>query len=74
MTTVRKTISITDQQDEWIKAQTAKGGYTNDSEVIRELIRKAQDRSSQDGVNDDKKAEILEFMEIHHDTMQKLAH
>ena len=36
MSTVRKTITLTDQQDDWIKAQIAAGQYTNDSEAIRD--------------------------------------
>ncbi len=47
MATVRKTITLTDQQDDWIKAQIAAGGYTNDSEVLRALIRSEQERSAQ---------------------------
>jgi antitoxin ParD1/3/4 len=39
MATVRKTITLTDQQDDWIKAQVGGGHYTNDSEYIRDLIR-----------------------------------
>ena len=39
MATVRKTITLTDQQDDWIKAQVEGGHYTNDSEYIRDLIR-----------------------------------
>lgn len=35
MATVRKTITLTDQQDNWTKAQIAAGHYTNDSEYIR---------------------------------------
>lgn len=46
MTTVRKTITLTDTQDDWIKAQIASGAYTNDSEVLRDLIRKAQQQES----------------------------
>jgi antitoxin ParD1/3/4 len=42
MTTVRKTITLTDSQNAWIKAQIDAGAYTNDSEVLRDLIRKAQ--------------------------------
>ena len=42
MTTVRKTITLTDTQNDWIKAQIDSGAYTNDSEVLRDLIRKAQ--------------------------------
>lgn len=44
MATVRKTITVTEQQDAWIKAQTAGGGFTNDSEYIRDLIRRDQAR------------------------------
>ncbi|HXR02619.1 MAG TPA: type II toxin-antitoxin system ParD family antitoxin [Pseudomonas sp.] len=47
MGTVRKTITVTDQQDTWIKAQIQAGGYTNDSEYIRDLIRREQARSSE---------------------------
>ncbi len=45
MGTVRKTITITDQQDAWIATQIAEGQYTNDSEAIRDLIRREQERS-----------------------------
>lgn len=44
MATVRKTITLTTQQDDWIAAQVAAGSYTNDSEAIRDLIRQAQAR------------------------------
>lgn len=45
MTTVRKTITLTDKQDAWIKSQISSGAYTNDSEVMRDLIRRAQAES-----------------------------
>ena len=45
MGTVRKTITLTEQQDAWISAQIAAGQYTNDSEAIRDLIRREQERS-----------------------------
>ena len=45
MATVRKTITLTEQQDAWIAAQIEAGSYTNDSEAIRDLIRRAQERS-----------------------------
>jgi antitoxin ParD1/3/4 len=45
MGTVRKTITLTDKQDSWIKAQIDAGQYTNDSEYIRDLIRREQERS-----------------------------
>lgn len=45
MGVVRKTITLTDQQDSWIKAQINAGHYTNDSEYIRDLIRREQERN-----------------------------
>ena len=47
MGTVRKTITLTDKQDGWIKAQIEAGYYTNDSEYIRDLIRREQERSAE---------------------------
>jgi antitoxin ParD1/3/4 len=47
MATVRKTITLTDKQDDWIKAQIAAGDYTNDSEYIRDLIRREQERTAE---------------------------
>ena len=47
MGTTRKTIVVTDQQDEWIKAQIESGGFTNDSEYIRDLIRRDQARNTE---------------------------
>ena len=47
MATVRKTITLTEQQDAWITAQIAAGHYTNDSEAIRDLIRREQQRTTQ---------------------------
>ena len=44
MATTRKTIIVTEQQDQWIKAQIATGGFTNDSEYIRDLIRRDQEK------------------------------
>ena len=46
MGTVRKTITLTPQQDQWIKARIAGGGFTNDSEYIRDLIRRDQEQSA----------------------------
>jgi len=39
MAMLRKTITVTEQQDSWIKAQIHSGQYGNDSEYLRELIR-----------------------------------
>ncbi|WP_076562812.1 type II toxin-antitoxin system ParD family antitoxin [Pseudomonas sp. B10] len=47
MATVRKTITVTAQQDHWIKAQIEAGHYTNDSEYIRDLIRREQERNAE---------------------------
>ena len=47
MGTTRKTITVTDQQDEWIKAQIEAGGFTNDSEYVRDLIRRDQARNAE---------------------------
>lgn len=38
--TVRKTITLTTKQDAWIKAQIEAGRFTNDSEYIRDLVRR----------------------------------
>ena len=39
MATVRKTVTFTEQQDKWIKAQIEAGEFTNDSEYLRNLVR-----------------------------------
>ena len=44
---VKKSISVTDQQDRWIKAQIESGHYGNESEVVRELIRERQIREQE---------------------------
>jgi len=38
----RKTITLTEQQDDWVKGQIASGHFGNDSEYIRDLIRRDQ--------------------------------
>ena len=47
MAMVKKSITVTDQQDAWIQAQLATGSYASDSEVFRELIRREQTRSNE---------------------------
>lgn len=42
MSTLRKTISITEHQNLWIKSKIIAGDFTNDSEYIRSLIRRDQ--------------------------------
>lgn len=48
MATVRKTITLSDTQDAWVKSRIARGDYTNDSEYIRDLVRR--DRQQQDSM------------------------
>ena len=38
----RKTITLTEQQDDWVKVQIKSGHFANDSEYIRDLIRRDQ--------------------------------
>jgi antitoxin ParD1/3/4 len=47
MGTIRKTIVVTDAQDSWIKSQIMGGAFTNDSEYVRDLIRRDQARSAE---------------------------
>lgn len=42
----RKTITLTEQQDGWVKSQIESGQFGNDSEYIRHLIR--QDQQAQE--------------------------
>jgi antitoxin ParD1/3/4 len=47
MPMVKKSISVTDHQDSWIKSQIESGHYGNESEVVRELIRERQIREQE---------------------------
>ncbi len=42
MSMVKKSISVTKKQEQWIKAQIASGNFGNESEVLRDLIRERQ--------------------------------
>ncbi len=44
MAMTRKTITITEQMDDWVKGRIKAGKYGNDSEYFRDLIRKDQDK------------------------------
>ena len=44
MAMTRKTITITDKMDDWVKGQVESGKYGNDSEYFRDLIRKDQSK------------------------------
>lgn len=47
MAMIKKSITLTDQQEQWIQSQMATGNYASDSEVLRDLIRKEQMRNTQ---------------------------
>lgn len=44
MTVIRKSITFTHQQEAYVKSLIKQGFYTNDSEYIRDIIRKDQER------------------------------
>jgi antitoxin ParD1/3/4 len=46
MATRRKTITLSEQQDAWVKTRIENGDYTNDSEYFRDLIRRDQEQNS----------------------------
>ncbi|MCK0136389.1 type II toxin-antitoxin system ParD family antitoxin [Arenibacter sp. S6351L] len=45
MATVRKSLTITEAQEQWIKLQIENGGFANDSEYMRHLIRLDEERN-----------------------------
>ena len=47
MALVKKSITVTDQQERWIKARVANGEYGSDSEYFRDLIRRDQERNGE---------------------------
>lgn len=47
MPMVKKSITVTDQQAEWISQQIISGHYGNDSELIREALREKQLRTAE---------------------------
>lgn len=47
MTTIRKSLTITEAQEQWIKLQIEIGGFANDSEYMRHLIRLDEERNRQ---------------------------
>ena len=73
MSMQRKTITVTEQQDSWIKSQVDSGQYGNDSEYLRELIRLDQEHKlkiellrsaliegEESGISDRSMADILD--------------
>lgn len=47
MATIRKNITVSPNQDAWVKAQIAAGRYTNESELYRDLVRQQQAREDE---------------------------
>lgn len=47
MAMVKKSITVTEEQDAWIQSQMKSGHYATDSEVVREAIREKQMRHSE---------------------------
>lgn len=56
---VKKSITVTEQQDSWIKAQVESGHFGNESEIIRELIRERQLREQETSAEIDAIREAL---------------
>ncbi len=46
MSTIRKTITFTEKQDKWIKSRITIGEFTNDSEYLRDLVRRDQAKNA----------------------------
>lgn len=46
MALVKKSVTVTDRQEQWIRAQIASGEYGSDSEYVRDLIRRDQEQNS----------------------------
>lgn len=47
MAMVKKSITVTDQQENWIQEQMRAGHYGTDSELIREALREKQNRMAE---------------------------
>lgn len=47
MPMVKKSITVTDQQEQWLQSQMASGNYGTDSEIIREALREKQMRMAE---------------------------
>ncbi len=42
---IRKTITLTEKQDNWIKTRIEAGEFTNDSEYLRALVQRDQEHN-----------------------------
>lgn len=43
MPMIKKSITVTDKQNEWLQSQISEGLYASDSELLRDLIRQKQE-------------------------------
>ena len=48
MPMIKKSITVTDEQEKWIQARMKTGNYASDSEVIREALRERQAKFEHD--------------------------
>lgn len=46
MATIRKSITFTDKLSDWIQTLIAEGDYANESEYIRDLVRKDLEKNA----------------------------
>ena len=46
MTLIKKSITVTDRQERWIRSQIENGEYGSDSEYFRDLIRRDQEQNA----------------------------
>lgn len=60
---IRKTITVTEQQNDWIKAEMAQGHYGNESELIRDLIRARQRQNQNYAETPEEIAEVRAHLE-----------
>lgn len=60
MPMIKKSITVTDQQEAWIQGQIARGHYASDSEIFRELIRERQLREAESSNIETIRAALIE--------------
>lgn len=46
MATVRKSITFTDKLNDWMQALITEGEYANESEYVRDLVRRDRERNA----------------------------
>lgn len=66
-------ISLPDQMKEWVERRAASGRYSNSSDVLRDLIREAQDRENA-GFSPEVVEAIVRAMSSRHDASRYVDH